>query len=121
VFAVAALMLAAIGLYGTVAFAVQQRRGELAIRLALGATTRQTSRLVLREGLMLSLVGTAGGLVAAIALSHLLSGLLFGVSPVDPATIAGVAVLLVAVSAAACYFPTRSVARIDPVRAISGE
>jgi putative ABC transport system permease protein len=121
VFAVAALILAAIGLYGTVAFAVQQRRGELAIRLALGATTRQTIGLVLREGLTLCFVGVASGIVAAIAIARLLSGLLFGITAADPATIAAVTILLAAVSAAACYFPARSVARIDPVRAISGE
>jgi putative ABC transport system permease protein len=120
-FAIAALMLAAIGLYGSVASAVQQRRGELAIRLALGATVRQAIGLVVREGVVLSLAGAACGMVAASAATRLLSSLLFGITPLDPATIVGVAIVLVGVSAAACYVPARSVAGIDPVRAITAQ
>ena len=121
VFASAALLLAALGLYGTVAYAVQQRRGELAIRLAVGATPRQTSALVLREGVTLALAGVGCGVIASVAVTRLLSRLLFGVGPLDPGTIAGVAIVLIAVSGSACYLPARRVAAIDPMRAITGE
>jgi putative ABC transport system permease protein len=121
VFACAALMLAAIGLYGTVAFAVQQRRGELAIRLVLGATARQTRALVLREGLAVSLAGTAAGALAAIPLTRLVSTLLFGVSAFDIPTVVSVGAVLLAVSAAAAYLPARSIDRLDPVRVVNGE
>jgi len=121
VFALAALALSAIGLYGTVAFAVHQRRSELAIRLALGATPRQTSELVVREGVTLSLAGACCGLVAAILLTRLIASQLFGIGALDPVTIASVAVLLIGVSVAACYLPARRVGSINPVRAINGE
>jgi len=121
VFALAALALSAIGLYGTVAFAVLQRRSELAIRLALGATPRQTSELVVREGVTLSLAGACCGLVAAILLTRLIASQLFGIGALDPVTIASVAVLLIGVSVAACYLPARRVGSINPVRAINGE
>ncbi len=120
VFAGAAMILAAIGLYGTVAFAVQQRRGELAIRLALGATARQARALVLREGLALSLAGTAAGGLLAIPLTRLLSTLFFGVGAFDLPTFASVGAALLAVSAAATYLPARSVDRLDPARVMNG-
>jgi predicted permease len=120
-FAVAAMMLSAMGLYGTVAFAIQQRRSELAIRLALGATPRQTCELLLREGVTLSLAGALSGVLAAVMLTRLLSSLLFGVGALDPATIAGVGVLLIGVSVAACYLPARSAASINPLSAINGD
>ncbi len=118
VFAATALLLAAIGLYGTIAFAVQQRQRELAIRVVLGATPGQTSRLVVRDGLALSVVGTLLGGAAAWPATRLLSTLLFGVGAFDPATLVIVAGLLLAVSAAAAYLPARRVVRIDAARVV---
>ena len=118
VFATTALLLAAIGLYGTKAFAVQQRQSELAIRVVLGATPGQTSRLVVRDGLALSLAGTMLGGAAAWPTTRFLSTLLFGVGAFDPATMAIVAGLLLAVSSAAAYIPARRVLRIDAVRVV---
>jgi len=120
-FASAALILAAIGLYGTVAFAVQQRRSELAIRLVLGATARQTRALVLREGLALSVAGTAAGALGAIPVARVVSTLLFGVGAFDLPTTAAVAALLLAVSAVATYLPARAIERLDPLRVVNGD
>ena len=118
VFAATALLLATIGLYGTIAFAVQQRQRELAIRVVLGATPGQTSRLVVRDGLALSVVGTILGGAAAWPATRLLSTLLFGVGAFDPATMAIVAGILLTVSAAAAYLPARRVVRIDAARVV---
>jgi putative ABC transport system permease protein len=117
-FAVLALVLAAVGLYGVTAYAVAQRTRELGIRVALGATSRDVVRLVLDMGGRLVLVGLAIGTLAALMLSRLMSTLLFGVSARDPMTFAGVALLLAAVSMVACYIPARRATRVDPVIAL---
>jgi predicted permease len=117
-FAVLALVLAAVGLYGVTAYAVAQRTRELGIRVALGATSRDVLRLVLDTGGRLVLVGLAIGTLAALALSRLMSTLLFGVSVRDPMTFAGVALLLAVVSMVACYIPARRATRVDPVAAL---
>ena len=119
VFAVTALLLASIGLYGTIAFAIEQRKNELAIRLVLGATARQARGLVMRDGLTIAAAGTALGAATAWAVTRLVSGLLFGIGAFDLATVAAVAVLLVGVSALASYLPARIVDRIDAVRAMN--
>jgi predicted permease len=119
VFAITALLLASIGLYGTIAFAIVQRKSELAIRLVLGATARQARGLVMRDGLTIAAVGTALGAMTAWAATRLVSGLLFGIGAFDLATVAAVASLLVGVSALASYLPARRVDRIDAVRAMN--
>jgi predicted permease len=121
VFAALSLCLAAIGLYGTMSFAVQQRQVELAVRLVLGATSRQASFLVLRDGLMLTGVGALLGAAAAWPVARLLSVFLFGVGPFDPATIFSVAGVLCGVSAAASYLPARRVLRLDPALVMKSE
>jgi len=121
VFAVVALALAAVGLYGVVAHSVTERRHEIGVRMALGAANRQVLGLVVRQGLATAVVGVALGLAAALALGRTLRSLLFEVSAGDPATLAGVALMLVAVSALACYLPARRAVRVDPTRALRAE
>lgn len=118
VFAGTALLLAAIGPYGTIAFSMQQRRGEIAVRLVLGATSGDVSAMVMRDGLVLTALGSAIGLAVAFAVTRVLATLLFGVGAFDPATVAAVSLLLLVVSAAACYVPARRVSSIDPIAAI---
>jgi putative ABC transport system permease protein len=118
VFSLAALLLAAIGVYGLVRYSVATRAREISIRIAVGAQSRDIVRMILREGLTLAIVGLAVGLVGALWLGQLLSGLVFGVSPTDPTTFVTVSVLLAAVAAAACYFPARGASRIDPLSAL---
>jgi ABC-type antimicrobial peptide transport system permease subunit len=114
-FALIALLLASIGVYGLMAHRVAQRNRELGVRLALGARPRDVVALVLRNGLVLAAVGTALGLLGALFLSRGLQGLLFGVSPLDPATYAGVAGLLVLVAGLSAYLPSRHAAKVDPL------
>jgi predicted permease len=117
-FAGAALLLAAIGLYGVIAFAVSQRTREIGIRLALGASRRHVVQLVLSSGMKLVLIGIALGGAAALGLTGLLGKLLYGVEPTDPATFAGVALLLLLVSLLASWLPARRAARTDPMEAL---
>ena len=114
-FAGLALLLAAIGVYGVMSHMVAQRNREIGVRLALGARPHEVVAMVLRDGLRLTLVGTAVGLAGAIALSRTLAGLLFGVSPLDPATYAAVAAVLVCVAGMSAYLPSRGAARVDPL------
>ena len=114
-FALLALVLASIGIYGLLSYAVAQRRQEIGIRMALGARAGQVVRLVVRQGLTLVLGAVLVGLLLAALLSRLLRSLLFGVGPADPATFAACAVLLFAVALAACWLPARRAARVDPV------
>ena len=120
-FAGLALLLAAVGLYGVMAYSVTQRRTEIGIRMALGATREDVLLLVLRRGSALALVGLAIGLVASLAAGHLLSSLLFAVTPKDPETLVGVSVLLIAVGLLACYIPARRAAKVDPMVALRYE
>lgn len=120
-FALIALVLAAIGIYGLIRYSVATRMREIAIRIAVGAQRADILRMVLREGLSLGLAGLAVGLVGAAALGRLLSGLVFGVTPTDPLTFIVVSLLLLSVAALACYFPARRAARIDPAGALKYE
>jgi len=121
VFAGLALMLAMVGLYGAISYAVSQRTHEIGIRMALGAAPRLVLKLILGRGLRLALAGTALGLAASVALARLLTSLLFGVSATDPATFAGVAIVLMAVAIGACYIPARRAMRVDPIVALRHE
>jgi putative ABC transport system permease protein len=117
----AALLLAAIGLYGVIAFGVNQRVREIGLRMALGASARDVSGLVLKEGLKLAIAGVVIGVAGALFLGRFLESLLYEVEPRDPMTLAVIAVLLVGVALAASYFPARRASRIDPFRALRTE
>ncbi len=121
IFAGLALLLAAIGSYGVLAYMVTERRREIGIRMALGADRASVLRMVLSQGLLLAVIGVAIGLGVAFALSRVLTSLLFGVSPTDPATIVAVVVLMALVALAACYLPARSATRVDPMIVLRDE
>jgi predicted permease len=120
-FAVLALLLAALGIYGVISYSVSQRTRELGIRIALGATQRRVVRLVLGHGVMLTTLGVVTGLVGAYWLVHLLAAMLFGVAPTDSLTFAAVALVLGAVASLASYVPARRAAKVDPVIAMRAE
>jgi putative ABC transport system permease protein len=117
-FGVLALVLAAVGIYGVLAYTVAQRGRELALRLALGAERGALVRMVLREGMRLALVGAALGTAAALALTRLLGGMLYGVGAQDPATLVGVVVVIVVAAAAAVVIPARRASRVDPMQVL---
>ena len=117
-FAAMALLLASVGIYGVISYIVGQRTHEIGVRIALGAHQSHVMRWVLSEGARMALVGVAVGVAAALVLTRLMAGLLFGVSPVDPLTFAVVAVLLMAVAMAACYIPAWRAMRVDPIVAL---
>lgn len=120
-FAAVALLLAAVGLYGVLAYSVSRRTREFGIRIAMGAESGDLLGGVMRRGLVLVGVGLALGLIAAFGVTRFLSSLLYGVSPTDPLTLAGVSLLLVAVGAAACWLPARRATRVDPMVAVRAE
>jgi ABC-type antimicrobial peptide transport system permease subunit len=120
-FAVASLLLSTVGLYAVMAAHVRQRDREIAIRLSLGATTMRIRSLVLTEAVRLAGAGAAMGVAGALAASPLIRSLLYGVDPLDPMTISGAALLLVAAAALASYLPLRRAIRVDPVAILRGQ
>jgi putative ABC transport system permease protein len=121
VFGAVALLLAAVGIYGVVSFSVGQRAREFGLRMALGASSSDIGRLVLRQGLKLALLGVALGIASALAASRLVASLLYEIGPRDPWTVAGIALVLVAVALFASFVPARRATRVDPYAALRME
>jgi putative ABC transport system permease protein len=117
-FALTALLLAGLGIYGVISYVVSERAHEIGIRLALGAQRGNVLQMILRQGLHLAIAGSAVGLVGALIVSRLMAGLLYGVKPADPLTFTGVAFLLVGVALLACYLPARRATKVDPIVAL---
>jgi len=120
-FAALALVLAAIGLYGLLAYTVTQRTQEIGIRMALGAQRRNILALVIGQGMKLALLGTAMGLAAALALTRVMRSLLYEINPTDPLTFAGVSLILLLVALLSCWLPARRASRVDPLVALRAE
>jgi putative ABC transport system permease protein len=120
-FAAIAVLLAALGLYAVMSYSVAERRGELAIRQALGADRRRILRLVLSQAMATTAIGMAAGFGGAIALSRAMEELLFETAPLDPAALGGAAALLGAVSLVASWLPGRAAAAVDPITALHAE
>ena len=120
-FALLALMLAAVGVYGLISFTVTQRVPEIGVRLALGASPRQVFQQVIGQGLKLAVIGVMAGLAAAAAATTLVRGLLFNTSATDPVVYAALSLLLLAIAALACYVPARRAMRVDPMTALRSE
>jgi len=120
-FAILALLMASLGLYGVISYLVERRTQELGIRIALGAQNWSVLRLVLTDGIKMAGFGVAVGLLASLGLTRLLAGLLYGVSRTDPLTFIVIAMLLLLVAGLACYLPALRATRIDPLEALRCE
>jgi predicted permease len=120
-FAALALLLSSIGIYGVISYLIGKRTHEIGIRMALGAQRKDVLTLVLGEGMKLVLVGAAIGIAAALGLSRLMAGMLYGVSATDPLTFAAVPIVLLGVAMLACYIPARRAMRVDPMTALRYE
>jgi len=120
-FALTALLLAGLGIYGVISYLVSERTHEIGIRIALGAERKSILRMILRQGLELAITGAGVGLVGALIVSHLMGRLLYGVRPTDPITFASVGLLLVGVALLACFIPALRALRVDPLVALKHE
>jgi putative ABC transport system permease protein len=120
-FSLASLLLAAIGIYGVLAYSVTRRTREIALRVALGAVPGSIVRMIVARGAQLAIVGTLAGLAAALVLSGLMKSLLFGVGPRDPLTFLAAPLVLLAVALLAAYVPARRAARVSPMEALRSE
>ena len=117
-FSMLALLLAAVGIYGVLSQRVAQRTQEIGIRVALGARRDDVLKLIIGEGLRLTLIGIAIGIAGSLALARFLSSMLYGVTPTDPLTVGAVSCLLLLVALLACYLPARRAVRLDPLTAL---
>jgi predicted lysophospholipase L1 biosynthesis ABC-type transport system permease subunit len=117
-FACSAVLLACIGLYGTISYVVHVKKREVGLRMALGALPGQVTRRFLSQGVLVAAVGCAAGIALALAFTRVLSGMLYGVSATDPATLAGVVTIVLAVSALASLLPAIRAARVDPIQVL---
>jgi ABC-type antimicrobial peptide transport system permease subunit len=121
IFALLALLLAAVGIYAVLSYSVRQRTREIGVRLALGAQRAELLQQVLRRGLILALTGVAFGIAGSLALTRLLDSILVGVSSVDPLTFLAISAVLMAVATVACYLPAWKASRLDPFEALRRE